>query len=423
MISKETLKDILLDQKEYILSEIKYVDRDINLDEYINNNLVTIICGVRRCGKSTLLRIFLNKIIKNNQNITYLYCDFSDERLNKFELDDFQKIFEIFLEKYKDGKKYFFFDEIQSINGWEKFANRMYEKENAKLFITGSNKSLLRSDTSTVLTGRQRLLELYPFSFREFLKIKPNNFNILNLTTKERMKLSNYFEEYFQITGFPYPLEINDKRTLQEYFNNILYKDIISKNKIKQVQEIKDIVLFLANNIGQTISYGNLCDFSGIKSKSTIKKYINYLKEAYLVFTISKYDKSIRKQIQNPKKIYFVDVGFARIIGTPSSENKGWYLENIIYLELLRRKKEIYYNKNGNECDFLIKNGIVISEAIQATYEINNKTKDREVQGLISALKKYNLKEGTIITRDQEETSTIDGYKIKIVPIYKWLLF
>ncbi|MEI8364614.1 MAG: AAA family ATPase, partial [archaeon] len=219
MISKETLKDILLDQKEYILSEIKYVDRDINLDEYINNNLVTIICGVRRCGKSTLLRIFLNKIIKNNQNITYLYCDFSDERLNKFEIDDFQKLFEIFLETYKDGKKYFFFDEIQSINGWEKFANRMYEKENAKLFITGSNKSLLRSDTSTVLTGRQRLLELYPFSFREFLKIKPNNFNILNLTTKERMKLSNYFEEYFQITGFPYPLEIKDKRTLQEYFN------------------------------------------------------------------------------------------------------------------------------------------------------------------------------------------------------------
>jgi uncharacterized protein len=245
-----------------------------------------------------------------------------------------------------------------------------------------------------------------------------------NLSTKENIKLNKYFEDYFNIGGFPYVVNTNDTQILKEYYTNIIYKDIIARKKIRQVKEIKEIISFLLNNIGQIISYNKIIDNSNIKSTSTIKNFIDYLNEAYILFTLSKYDKSIRKQIQNSKKSYFIDVGMARKISVNFSENNGWYLENVVFLELLRRHKEIYYYKGrkNQECDFVVKKGTQIKEAIQVSYEINKKTETREIEGLIDAIKVYNLKEGTIITKDQEETKIIDGYKIKIVPIAKWLL-
>jgi uncharacterized protein len=423
MITKSELKKVILDQEESFNNNQEYITRNLSLDEYINTDPIIIISGVRRCGKSTLLKIIKNKIFKDKAT-NYLYCDFSDERLNNLATTDLQIIYEIFLEKYESGKKYFFFDEIQYIPGWEKFVNRLYEKENAKIFITGSNGSLLSSEISTVLTGRNKVIELYPFSFKEYITAKKETIDLNNLSTKENIKLNKYFEDYFNIGGFPYVVNTNDTQILKEYYTNIIYKDIIARKKIRQVKEIKEIISFLLNNIGQIISYNKIIDNSNIKSTSTIKNFIDYLNEAYILFTLSKYDKSIRKQIQNSKKSYFIDVGMARKISVNFSENNGWYLENVVFLELLRRHKEIYYYKGrkNQECDFVVKKGTQIKEAIQVSYEINKKTETREIEGLIDAIKVYNLKEGTIITKDQEETKIIDGYKIKIVPIAKWLL-
>jgi len=420
MMQKEDLRKILLDQKENFEEPKPYINRDINLEEYTNTEPIIIISGIRRCGKSTLLKIIKDKLTKTKK-INYLYCDFSDDRLDNLTTPDLQKIYEIYLETYKDEKKYFFFDEIQYITGWEKFVNRLFEKENAKIFITGSNGALLSSEISTVLTGRNKVIELYPFSFKEYMTNK-DPININHLSTKDNIRLNKYFDDYFTIGGFPYVVNTNDTKILKEYYTNIIYKDIITRKKIRQVKEIKEIILFLLNNIGQIVSYNKIIENSKIKSTSTIKNFIEYLNEAYILFTLSKYDKSIRKQIQNPKKVYFIDIGLARQISVNFSENKGWYLENIIFLELLRRKKEIYYHKNGKECDFLIKESTKIKEAIQVAYEINNKNKQREIDGLINAIKTYNLKEGTIITREQEETYIIEEYKIKIIPITKWLL-
>lgn len=418
MITKDELKKVILDQRESFEKSENIIQRQVDLKSYINYDSIVVISGVRRCGKSTLLKIIKTKINPKD----YLYCDFSDERLNNLTIADLQLIYEIFLEKYESGKKYFFFDEIQYVNGWEKFVNRLYEKEEAKIFVTGSNSSLLSSEISSVLTGRNKVIELYPFSFKEYITAKKETIDINNLSTKEGIKLNKYFDDYFNIGGFPHVINTNDVQILKEYYTNIIYKDIIVRKKIRQVKEIKEIISFLLNNIGQIISYKKIIANSEIKSTSTIKNFIDYLNEAYILFTLSKYDKSIRKQIQNPKKSYFIDMGMVRKISVNFSENNGWYLENVVFLELLRRNKEIYYHKKGKECDFVVKEGTQIKEAIQVSYEMNQKTETREIKGLINAIKTYNLKEGIIITRDQEETRIVEGYKIKIIPIAKWLL-
>lgn len=417
MLTKEELKKILLDQKESFDKPQDFINRQIDLAYYISHDPIVVIRGVRRCGKSTLLKIIKTKINPDN----YLYCDFSDERLNDLALKDLQNIYELFLENYNSGKKYFFFDEIQYVIGWEKFVNRLYEKENAKIFVTGSNSTLLSSEISTVLTGRNKVIELLPLSFKEYFSSK-EKIDLQNLSTKEEIKLNKYFEEYFNLGGFPYVLKNKDPQILKEYYSNILYKDIIVRKKIRQVKEIKEISLFLINNVAQIVSYKNIIDNSNIKSTSTIKNFIDYFSESYLLFTLSKYDFSIRKQIQNSKKIYFIDVGLLRQISTGFSENNGWFLENLVFLELLRREKEIYYFKKEKECDFLIKENKKIIEAIQVTYELNIKNETREIEGLIYALKSHNLTEGLIITKEQEQTRKIEGYTIKIVPITKWLL-
>lgn len=417
MLTKEEIKKILLDQKEYFDKFQEFIEREIDLSPYIDNDPIIVISGIRRCGKSTLLKIIKKKLNPKN----YLYCDFSDERFNNLKLKDLQTIYEIFLESYTSGKKHFFFDEMQYIKGWEKFVNRLYEKEEAKIFITGSNSTLLSSEISTVLTGRNKVIELFPLSFKEYLNSK-EIIDLQNLSTKEKIKLNKYFEEYFNLGGFPYVLKTKDSQILKEYYSNILYKDIIVRKKIRQVKELKEISLFLINNVSQIISYKQIILNSNIKSTSTIKNFIDYLSEGYLLFTLSKYDASIRKQLQNPKKIYFIDTGLLKQVNIGFSENNGRFLENLVFIELLRRKKEIYYFKEEKECDFVIKTNKKITQAIQVTYELNTKNEKREIEGLISALKAHNLKEGSIITKEQEEIKKIQDYTIKIVPIFKWLL-
>jgi len=417
MVTKEELKKILLDQKESFDKPQEFIDRQIDLTSYIMHDPIVVISGVRRCGKSTLLKIIKTKLNPNN----YLYCDFSDERLNNLTLRDLQIIYELFLENYCSGKKYFFFDEMQYIKGWEKFVNRLYEKEDAKIFVTGSNSTLLSSEISTVLTGRNKVIELLPLSFKEYLYSK-EQINLLNLSTKEEVKLNKCFEEYFNLGGFPYVLKTKDTQILKEYYSNILYRDTIVRKKIRQIKEIKEISLFLINNVAQIVSYKKIILNSNIKSTSTIKNFIDYLSESYLLFTVSKFDLSIRKQIQNSKKIYFIDVGLLRQISVGFSDNDGWFLENLVFIELLRRRKETYYFKKEKECDFVIKENKKIVQAIQVTYELNSKNEDREIDGLISAMKSNNLKEGIIITKSQESIKKIENYTIKIIPITKWLL-
>lgn len=413
----EKLKWVMLDQKEVFNRDKLLIQRDLSLEKHINTRQIVIISGIRRSGKSSLLYLIKEKMgLKDHE---YCYMNFDDERLidDTFQLDD---IYTLHLSIYKT-EPVLFFDEIQNIRNWEKFINRMYEK-GLKIFVTGSNARLLSSEISTSLTGRNKIIALYPFSFSEYLKLKAKNYNLQMLSSKQKALLIHDFEHYLEMGGFPLVLKENDTELLNSYFQDILYRDIISRYRLGQVNELREIGLYLSSNISKLFSYSTLQKISGVKSTSTIKNYLEYLEKAYLFFYLKKFDYSVRKQIMNPRKVYAIDHGFARQLGFNFSKNKGRILENIIFIELLRRKKEVYYFSGKNECDFIVKEGLDIVEAIQVAYSLETTNYDRETNGLKEAMLTYNIKHGTLIIMSKELKEVIIDDKINIVYAWEWLL-
>lgn len=361
----------------------------------------------------------MSYLIHKKINKNFLYFNFDDERLSGFTVNNFNKIYEIFLAENEGKNAVFYFDKIQVIEGWEKFLNRMYEK-GIKIFVTGSNAKLLSSGISTSLTGRNVVIKLMPFSFKEFLSFK--NIKITFDSTSNIAKAIKLFRKYFEMGGFPLILEENDLELIKIYYNDIFYKDIISKYKINNVDGIKNLSTFLMSNSGKIISYSKLGNFSGISSSSLVKKYLGFFFDSYLFFELKKYDVSVRKQILNSRKIYSGDLGFARKIGFHSSEDDGRFLENLVFLELKRKEKEIFYHFNKHECNFLIKENLKIIEAIQVIWILNKMNKKREFEGIYDAMKVHGLNEGLILTFEQEEEIKYKGKKIIVKPVWKWLL-
>lgn len=416
-MDKERLKEIVLDQKEVFLSKDGLIERDIPLDPYINTSQIVVITGVRRCGKSSLLYLIKEKMkLKENE---YCYFNFDDERIvtdsSLLELID-----NIHNELYGNDAL-LFLDEVQNVDGWEKFVNRIYE-QGRKVFVTGSNASILSSEISSSLTGRNKTLELLPFSFNEYIRYKKIDFNKDKLTSKEKSKLIREFNHYFKIGGFPLVIIEDDIEILNSYFQDILYRDIIARYRLSQVDEIKQIGLYFLANSSKLFSYSTLQKISGVKSLSSIKDYLNYYSQSFLFFYLRKFDYSVQKQILNSKKVYSIDQGFVNRIGFSFSANKGRILENIVFLELVRRKKDVFYFSDKGECDFVIKQGINITEAIQVTYNLNIENFDREVKGLTAAMKEFNLNQGLLITLNSEMDNHEIPEEIKHVPIWKWLL-
>lgn len=406
------LKQIIADQNELFDSR-KFISRKFP-DNLLSTSKIVVITGVRRAGKSTLLK----QISESFPNFNYF--NFDDERLTKFEISDFNVLLEIFYE-LNPNSNVFFFDEIQEVDGWEKFVNRLFES-GKKIFITGSNAKLLSSEISTSLTGRNLQLELYPFSFKEYL-----SFNGLELktvySTKENANLVRHFNYFFTIGGFPEVVKSKDRQELIQIYQDILIKDLIVRFKIRDVKAFKELGIYLLSNVGNRLSYNNLKNLLEFKSTSQVKRYVEFFEQSYLFFTTNKFDTSLRKQLINNRKVYCVDHGIVRTAGFHPSENNGNLLENLVFTELKRRKiGEIYYYSNKGECDFLIKQGTSVIRAIQVCYNLTSENKNREVNSLIEAMQKFNLKEGLILTLNQKEELQIQTSKIIIKPIYAWLL-
>jgi hypothetical protein len=311
-------------------------------------------------------------------------------------------------------------DEIQETTNWEKWVDRIKDKH--QLIITGSNSKLLNSELSTILTGRTLSIRLYPFSFKEYLVAKNIMIDSWKLDTEIQTTIRNELKEYLEIGGFPKRVLTNENSVLVELYENILYKDILSRFGNKQTKNIKEIMQYILSNTSKQVSTRTLSEISKIKNLATIKKILDTLEEAFLIFTLTKYDYSIKKQIQNPKKVYCIDNGIITTNGFRFSENRGQLLENAIFLELKRKGKEIYYHNEKSECDFVIREGIKITQAIQVCYNLNDENKDREIKGLIAAMEKFKLKEGLIITFDQEDSFIKDKNKIRVIPAWKWML-
>jgi uncharacterized protein len=416
-MEKGHLKEILFDQRAVFNQPKELICRNVELESYIKTGQVVIISGIRRCGKSSLLYLIKEKM--QLEESAWCYFNFDDERIVS-DVSVLDRIYNLHIEIF-GAEPVLFFDEIQNIENWEKFVNRMYEK-GTKVFVTGSNAKLLSSEIATSLTGRNRVLELFPFSFSEFLIFHDKKYDLAKRTSKDKALLIKDFNQYMETGGFPLVVKENDLELINSYFQDILYRDIISRYKLSQVNEIKQIGLYFASNAGKLFSYSTLQDISGVKSSSSIKDYLHYYEQSYLFYFLKKFDFSVRKQIMNPKKVYSVDQAISNRLGFAFSENKGRILENIIFIELLRRGKEVYYHSGKYECDFLVKEGLNVTQAIQVTWALNGANWERETRGLKEAMQNHKLEKGNLIVCEMEESEALTGDNIIIIPAWKWLL-
>jgi uncharacterized protein len=428
-MDKSQLRQVIIDQQDSFRKGEELVFRDVDLERYLRGNEIIIISGIRRCGKSSLLKLIAGQL----EGVKF-YVDFDDIRLSDFEVKNYQDLQDLVIELYREeleesgaGQVYYFFDEIQNVPLWERWLNNLY-KEGKKVFAAGSNSQLLSSEISTFLTGRNKVLKLFPFSFKEFLRLKgievtEEEIKSDLLTSSRKAVLFSNFLDYFESGGFPLVLKSGDIELSRGYFEDILNKDILVRYNIKEVRALKDIIMFLLSNVGRVYSYSTLRNISGIRSLSTIKNYLDYFQNVFLLYQLPRFDYSLKMQKVSSSKVYTIDNSFLKTVAFNFSENKGQRLENLVFVELVRREKELYYHSGKNECDFVLKEGLRISEAIQVSLDLDNpETKKREIEGAMEAMAVYKLDRGLILTLEEEDRLNINGKKIIVKPIWKWLL-
>ncbi|MBS3151681.1 ATP-binding protein, partial [Candidatus Woesearchaeota archaeon] len=419
-MERKELYFVLFEQQKDFEQTKDLVDREKSEDiiKLKTLKMPVIITGVRRCGKSSIF-----KIIKDRMGLSekeYLYVDFNDERLIDFSIGNFQMIIDFLDENNYIKNCVLFIDEIQEADGWEKWIDRIRQKY--IIFISGSNSKLLSKEISTILTGRSLNFGLFPFSFKEFLNSKGIDINQWKLNLKTQSEIRKNFDIFIESGGLPQRVISDQDIIVSELYENILYRDIISRFNKNLVKPIKEISLYLISNVNSDTSLRNLSYLSGIKNLSTIKRILDAFENAFLFFSISKFDYSIKKQLQNPKKIYCIDNGFITSLGFRFTQNKGNLLENLVAIELKRRGNDIYFYKDKLECDFLIKEKLKIVGAIQVCFDLDEKNEKREFNSLMEAIKKFNLKKGLVLTYGQEKEIEIEKKKIIIKPVWKWLL-
>jgi len=419
MLSEAEIKEILVRQRETILNKKYGIERTVlrEVESKIKLPHVVVLTGLRRSGKSTLLRQLIKKHYKDED---FYYINFEDERLFNFPANEFNRLFEALISLY--GKKVtFFLDEIQNVINFETFVRRLYE-EGFKFFITGSNASLLSKELGTKLTGRHVDIIVRPFSFLEFLELKGVKINKESIyKTETKVKIKKYFEEYLIRGGMPEYLIYNDPELLTRVYEDTIIKDIAVRYRVDNVVVLRQLYSYLINNFANKFSYNSIKKFTSIKSVNTIKKFVSYLEETYFAKTINKFDYSYKKQIINDKKFYVLDNGFIGILSKKLTNDGGWLLENLVF-NCLNNFHEVFYYSDKKECDFLIVKNKEVKQAIQVCYELNEKNREREIEGLIEAIEKFKFKEGLLLTNNQEEELKLGGKKIVIKPVWKWLL-
>ena len=416
------IEKVLLEQQD----ELEALEDEVLIhrpeEDLINlkSKLAQVVIGVRRSGKSTLCFNALRKA-----GVHYAYANFDDERLEELETKDLDNVLQTLYKIY--GKfDYLFLDEIQNIDGWPLFVNRLL-RQRIHIIITGSNAKLLSTELATHLTGRHHKIELFPFSFKDWCSIKDVEYT--RLTTKNKGLLSKAYEEYFRQGGFPELIsgEENPKEYISTLIDNIISQDIKKRYKIRNIDALKRLAHHILNETPTLIVKDALQNIIGIKSERTLGNYLMYLNQTYLISTISKYSSRSRERARNEKS-YAIDVAFMdKRENAFSGENLGWRLETIVYLELLRRKagteNDIYYYQGRSaEADFVVCDGNKTLAVYQVSYDISNdKTRKREIKGCIAGAKATKCDNIFLITDHEGEVIEEDGYTIQVVPIWEWL--
>lgn len=391
---------------------------------------VVVISGVRRSGKSTLLLQFCKTLLEQGiRKEDILIINFEDPRFKNLDLELLNKIYDIYLTELNPQKEhYVMLDELQVIEGWEKFARYLHENRKVHVFVTGSSSKLLSSEYATVLTGRHVDMEVYPLSFSEFLGFKGVRIKSELDAVANRHKLKRFLSEYLKWGGFPKVALLEseqDKRELLNiYFRDIIIKDVVSRYKIKKIAGLEELAKHYLSNASSLQSFNKLKNILGL-SLDTVERFSYYLSNVYLVSFVSKFSYSLKQQILNPKKVYCIDVGLRNSVGFIFSQDLGRLAENIVYNELKKSGKDVYYWRDvrQREVDFLLKEGKKVKELIQVCWDVDDeKTKKREVGSLMRAMEELKIKEGLILTEDFEEKERINSKMIKFVPLWKWLL-
>jgi len=401
MLLRSTIREVIESQKEQLESSDIGIGRELLDTIRLDTGFVLIITGIRRGGKSTLLRQLIRWKLKGA-----CFLNFEDPVLTGFEYKDFVKLDELFPES--DTDSFYVFDEIQNIEGWENYI-RHKQDNGKKVILTGSNATLLSRELGTKLTGRHLDYELYPFSWREYLTITNSTPGI------------DSFMNYLDTGGFPEYIKYGEKEILYRITDDILYRDITARHGIRHHAVLKELLIYLMSNNGKLFSYNNLKKIFSLGSPNTISDYISYFEDSYLLFTVPKFDYSIKKQMTNPRKIYTVDTGLAGANSLSMSKDAGRKLENLMFIHFRKKYNRIFYFAGRRECDFLVQEKEKITKAIQVCYELNPDNLDRELDGLYEAMNAVSITEGLIITADQEDQFTKDNMKVRVIPAWKFV--
>lgn len=426
MLTKAAIKEVIVSNEEFILQKVRNIIRrnDVRFPESLNKTV--ILFGVRRSGKTFILFDLFRQYRERS-----LYIDFEDERLAGFQVKDFELLRSSFLELKPDranGETVFLLDEVQNVKGWEMFCRRMVEREKAKVFASGSSSRMMPFEIHTGLRGRVWSVEVLPFSFVEYLTIR--NLDLRekdSLYGKRSIALRNYFSEYLTWGGFPEisltESEFEKKKLLKEYFSAMFFRDMVERYHMTNMPLLDALTDKLFTSFSTRLSLNSFYKQYKDKfpfSKDMLFRYYKDFLSSMLVFEVRKFSESTYKRMRNPAKIYMVDTGLCRRVG---SEDSGRLLENAIYLELRRRNCEAFYFEEGVECDFIAKTEESKFMAIQVAFELHEQNREREIGGLVAACEHLGIKEGVVLTYDgDEEEFKVGKITVNVAPAWRWLI-
>jgi len=382
------------------------------------------LSGVRRSGKTSAMYYIISKLLQTGvDKRDILYINLDDEALRHESLENIYTTYKT-LFTHKSEKLYIFLDEVQNVEGWQRWVKNHYDAlHNIKFIISGSQSHALKTNAS-LLTGRILEMIFFPLSFEEFVGLKKLP------TTKTGMiahapELLAAFKEYMQYGGFPEAVLEDDPRLktllLKEYYENIKNKDIIAYFSIKDAKKFNDLSYFVASNIARPYSANKIGSTLGL-SPSVVDQYVHYATLMYLFLPLHHFNYSVKSQVTMPRKMYLIDQGLVNAVAFNFSEDAGRLLENVVYIELMRRHSDIYYHKQQYECDFLIRQGTKVKTAIQVCHKLSSENRERELRGLLEAMHAHNVDSGLLLTYDQEETIQDENKMITVLPVWQWLL-
>lgn len=426
MVSLQNLKEVIVSNEEFILKEIKdYVHRgNIVLPETANK--VVVFYGVRRSGKTFTLYEIFKKHPDNS-----LYIDFEDDRLSGFETADFERLKKAFFELKPhlaaSKELYFLLDEVQEVPGWEKFCRRAVEREGIKVFVSGSSSKVMPGEIQTELRGRSWNIEMFPFSFIEYLQQKEVNTNSPKiLHGRESVAVKNHFTHYAKWGGFPEVCfaesEFEKRKILREYLDAMFFKDMVERYRITNVP-LLDLLFDKAfssfsTKMSLTAFYKQYHENMPF-SKDILFNYYRYMQQSMLMYEVKILAESSYKRMRNPAKIYPADIGLCRKI---TSADTGRILEAIVFLEFKRRGSETFYFSGRHECDFVVKTGDAKFLPYQVCADLHEKNMERETDGLKEACEHLGRKQGFLLTDNDDDELSVDGITITVLPVWKWIL-